>query len=73
VALGQHADCLLDPNPGGQRMLKLRHRHGQPLCLLRLYFPCRNEPGSRRFPRMSSPEGGLLLVFRLGRGHARPG
>ena len=30
VPLGEHPDGLLDPDPRGQRVLELGHRHGQP-------------------------------------------
>jgi hypothetical protein len=36
VPLGEHADRLLDPDPRGERVLKLRDGDREPGCLARL-------------------------------------
>ena len=59
VAFGQNPDGLLDPDPRGQRVLELAHRHGQPRRFIRLgqrpgvpgSSPGRGSPGFRRLFR----------------------
>jgi hypothetical protein len=42
VTLGENPDRLLDPDPGGKRVLKLGHGHRQPLGLAYLDRPVSN-------------------------------